>query len=129
LIESVDNSEALQVVNQNKQKKSSAKALEMLKDVRFEGEVNGQEVRYVEEEHAMFVVANSDDSTMLMKGLHNSRAFPMTNQEKQEERTTKGSKMLKDAKSENEVIEQEQRFLKEKQSNVFTFDHLMIQLY
>jgi hypothetical protein len=129
LIESLENSKTLQVVNQNKQKKNSTKALEMLKDVRFKGEVNGQEVRYVEEEHAMFVAANCNDLAMLMKSVHNSRAFPMTNQENQEERTTKGSKMLKDAKTENEVIEQEQRFFKEKQSKVFTIDHLMIQLY
>jgi hypothetical protein len=79
LIESLDNSKALLVANQEKQKESYAKALKMLKDVRSEGEVNGREVGYAEEEHAMFVAVNSNDSTMLMKSLHNSGAFPMTN--------------------------------------------------
>jgi hypothetical protein len=50
-----------------------------MKCVRSEGEVNGREVGYAEEEHAMFVAVNSNDSTMLMKSLHNSGAFPMTN--------------------------------------------------
>jgi hypothetical protein len=47
-------------------------------------------VRYVEEEQAMFVVVNSNDLTMLMNNLHNLETFPMTNQEKQKERTAKG---------------------------------------
>jgi hypothetical protein len=123
LIESLNNSEALPVANQEKQKQSSAEALEMLEDARFEGEVSEQEVRYVKEEQAMFVVANSNDSAMLMKSLHNSGAFPMTNQEKQEERTAEGPEMLENARAESEVIEQEQRSLEEKQSKVFAADH------
>ncbi|KAH9548335.1 hypothetical protein CY35_11G083200 [Sphagnum magellanicum] len=123
LIESLNNSEALPVANQEKQKQSSAEALEMLEDARFEGEVSEQEVRYVKEEQAMFVVANSNDSAMLMKSLHNSGAFPMTNQEKQEERTAEGLEMLENARAESEVIEQEQRSLEEKQSKVFAADH------
>ncbi|CAM6026229.1 unnamed protein product [Sphagnum balticum] len=123
LIESLDNSEALPVANQEKQEESSAEALEMLEDARSEREVSEQEVRYVEEEQAMFVAANSNDSAMLMKSLHNSGAFPMTNQEKQEERTAEGLEMLEDARAESEVIEQEQRSLEEKQSKVFAVDH------
>jgi hypothetical protein len=45
------------------------------------------------------------------------------NQEKQEERTTEGPKMLENARVESEVIEQEQRSLEEKQSKVFAADH------
>jgi hypothetical protein len=71
----------------------------------------------------MFVAANSNDSAMLMKSLYNSGAFPMTNQEKQEERTVEGLEMLEDARAESEVIEQEQRSLEEKQSKVFATDH------
>jgi hypothetical protein len=71
----------------------------------------------------MFVAANSNDSAMLMKSLYNSGAFPMTNQEKQEERTAEGLEMLEDARAESEVIEQEQRSLEEKQSKVFAADH------
>ncbi len=56
----------------------------------------------------MFVAANySNDLAMLMKSLYNSGAFPMTNQEKQEERTAEGLEMLEDARAESEVIEQE----------------------
>ncbi len=72
LIDSLNNSEALPVANQEKQKQSSAEALEMLEDARSKGEVCEQEVRYVKEEQPMFVVANSNDSAMLMKSLHNS---------------------------------------------------------
>ncbi|CAK9876055.1 unnamed protein product [Sphagnum jensenii] len=123
LIESLDNSEALPVANQEKQEESSAEALEMLEDARSEGEVSEQEVRYVEEEQAMFVAANSNDSAMLMKSLHNSGAFPTTNQEKQEEITVEGPEMLEDGRAESEVIEQEQRSLEEKQSKVFAAYH------
>ncbi len=123
LIESLDNSDPSPVANQEKQEESSAEALEMLENARSEHEVSEQEVRYVEEEQAMFVAANSNDSAMLMKSLHNSGAFPMTNQEKQEERTAEGPEMLEDARAESEVIEQEQRSLEEKQSKVFAADH------
>ncbi len=91
------------MVNQENQEASSTEALEMLEDAKSEGEVNGQEVRYVEEEHAMFVVINSNDLAMLMNSLHNLEAFPMTNHEKQEERTAKGLEMLKDVRIESEV--------------------------
>lgn len=50
----------------------------------------------------------------------------MANQEKQKESSTKALKMLEDARTESGVIEQEQKFLEEKQSKVFTTDHLMI---
>ncbi|CAK9226635.1 unnamed protein product [Sphagnum troendelagicum] len=123
LIESLDNSEALPVANQEKQEESSAEALEMLEDARSEGEVSEQEARYVEEEQAMFVAANSNDSAMLMKSLHNSGAFPTTNQEKQEEITVEGPEMLVDGRAESEFIEQEQRSLEEKQSKVFAAYH------
>jgi hypothetical protein len=45
LIESLDNSEALPVANQEKQEESSAEALEMLEHARSEREVSEQEVR------------------------------------------------------------------------------------
>jgi len=123
LMKSLHNSGAFPMTNQEKQEERTAEGPEMLEDARSEGEVSEQEVRYVKEEQAMFVAANSNDSAMLMKSLHNSGAFPMTNQEKQEERTAEGPEMLEDARAESEVIEQEQRSLEEKQSKVFAADH------
>lgn len=53
---------------------------------KFENEYSEREQRFVEEN--MFVVANNNDSIVLIERQDNSKALPMTFQEKQEETST-----------------------------------------
>jgi hypothetical protein len=57
--------EALLVTNQDKQKKSYIKALKMIEVGKFKNEASEQDQRFVEKN--MFLVANSNDSTMLIE--------------------------------------------------------------
>ncbi len=101
--------EALLVTNQDKQKKSYIKALKMIEVGKFKNEASEQDQRFVEKN--MFLVANSNDSTMLIERWDNSEALPLTIQEKQKE-TSAEPLMIEVASFENEASEQEQRFVK-----------------
>jgi hypothetical protein len=79
---------------------------------RSESEVIEQEQRSAENERPMFVTADSNDSVVLMESLDNSKAFPMTNHEKEEE-TSACLEIPVDDRSEIEVQEQEKGSLGE----------------
>jgi hypothetical protein len=85
LIESLDNSEAFPVTNWEQQEESSVEALELPEGSRFKSEVIEQEQRSAENERPMFVTTNNNDSVVLMESLDNSKAFPVTNHEKEKE--------------------------------------------
>ncbi len=112
LTESLDNSEAFPVTNWEQQEESSTEALELPKGSRSESEVIKQEHKSAENERPMFVTADSNDSVVLMESLDNSKAFPVTNHEKEEE-TSACLEILVDDKSEIEVQEQEKGSLGE----------------
>jgi hypothetical protein len=59
----------------------------------------------------MFGATDSNDSVVLIKSQDNFEALPVTNQEKQEKSSTEVLEMVEVGKSENEVSEQEQRFV------------------
>jgi hypothetical protein len=115
LIESQDSSEALPVTNQEKQEESSAEAQEVIEVGGFENEASEQEQRSVEEKQTMFVGADSNDLAVLIESRDTSESFPFTNQETQEESSPEALEMLEDDRAESEIIQQEQRYLEEKQ--------------
>ncbi len=80
---------------------------------RFKNEASEQDQRFFEEN--MFVVANSNDSTVLIRRWDNSEVLLVTIQEKQKE-TFAEPLMIEVTSFENEASEQEQRFVKEKQT-------------
>jgi hypothetical protein len=59
----------------------------------------------------MFGATDSNDSVVLIESQDNFEALPVTNQEKQEKSSTEVLEMVEVGKSENEVSEQEQRFV------------------
>ncbi len=81
----------------------------MIEVGKFKNEASEKDQRFVEKN--MFVVANSNDSTMLIERWDNSEALPLTIQEKQKE-TSAEPLMIEVASFENEASEQEQRFVK-----------------
>jgi hypothetical protein len=100
------------VTNWEQQEESSAKALELLEGSRSESEVIEQEHMSAENEWPMFVTTDSNDSVVLMESLDNSKAFLVTNHEKEEE-TSACLEIPVDDKSEIEVQEQEKGSLGE----------------
>jgi hypothetical protein len=98
------------VTNQEKQEEVSAEGLEMLEVVRSENGLSEQEQRAVQEEQPMCVAA---DSAVLVEGLDNSDAVPVTIHKKQEESSAEGLEMLENDGSEMEVQEQEKGSLEE----------------
>jgi hypothetical protein len=115
LTESRDTSEALPVTIQEKQEEMSAEPL-TIEVASFENEASEEEQRSVEEKQTMFVGADSNDSAVLTESRDTSESFPFTNQETQEESSPEALKMLEDDRAESEIIQQEQRYLEEKQS-------------
>ncbi len=78
--------------------------------MRSENGLSEQEQRSVEEEKPMCVTA---DSAVLVEGLDNSDAVPMTIHKKQEESSAEGLEMSENDGSEMEVQEQEKGSLEE----------------
>jgi hypothetical protein len=111
-MESLDNSEALPMTNQEKPEESSAEVLEILEDDRFDTALKEQEQRSFEEQ-PIFSTANSNDSDVLMGSLDNSEAFSVANLEKQEESSADTLEILEDDGFESEADYQEQRSLEE----------------
>jgi cephalosporin hydroxylase len=121
LTESRDTSEALPVTIQEKEEESSAEPL-MTEVASFENEASEQEQRSVEEKQTMFVGADSNDLAVLTEGRDTSESFPFTNQETQEESSPEALEMLEDDRAESEIIQQEKRYLEEKQPIFFAAD-------
>ncbi len=110
LTEGQDTSEALLVTNQEKQEESSAEAQEMIEVGRFEDEASELE------QHAMFGVADSNNTVVLMESQDSSEPLPMTNQEEQEKSFVEAQEVIEVGGFENETIQQEQRSVEEKQT-------------
>jgi cephalosporin hydroxylase len=121
LTESRDTSEALPVTIQEKEEESSAEPL-MTEVASFENEASEQEQRSVEEKQTMFVGADSNDLAVLTESRDTSESFPFTNQETQEESSPEALEMLEDDRAESEIIQQEKRYLEEKQPIFFAAD-------
>jgi hypothetical protein len=115
LMESQNSSEPLPMTDKEEQEESSAEAQEVIEVGGFENEAIQQEQRSVEEKQTMFVAADNNDSAVLTESEDTSEALPVTNQEMQEESSPEHLETLEDDRSENEIIQQEQRSVEEKQ--------------
>ncbi len=115
LMESQDSSEPLPMTDQEEQEESSAEAQEVIEVGGFENEAIQQEQKSIEEKQTMFIAADSNDSAVLTESQDTSKALPVTNQEMQEESSPEHLETLEDDRSENEIIQQEQRSVEEKQ--------------
>lgn len=71
------------------------------------GLLNKNRLRSLKEKESKGFASDSNDKIVLIRSLDNSKAFPMTNQDKQNKSSTKSLEMPHDDRLEGEVSEEE----------------------